>query len=414
MIRIKNLSIWRNWVYFLLIGLLVLLFGGYFSGSTKAEKQPGAQKPNDPVNLAIDKGLDYLMKKSIPAAGREAELVALTLIHCGVKPNDQKLKELVDKIALKQLRQTYQVALKAMVLEAYDRVKYQYEIAQCAQALINWQSVEGRWAYTATYYDNKDIKPTMTKGPPQLVEVITGQGETDKNTKRSKSLENSYVVKRNNLKRPTGGDNSNTQFALLGLRSAARAGITIPKETWTDAAQWLRGAQAADGGWSYVTNNEGPSYGSMTCAGICGLAIALCYLEQDFLKDQSIQNGLNWLSNNLKYSNNPGVSNSVMKGFGPGDLMWHYYFVYGIERVGAVLGLTEIGGHNWYKDGSEYLVSAQSLKDGSWNTPTDDTHSNMIADTCFALLFLKKATAKLELKSVITGKEETQPEKEKE
>ncbi|MBI4711868.1 MAG: terpene cyclase/mutase family protein [Planctomycetes bacterium] len=392
----------------IIIGLLFTcaLSFGEDPGQPKIAK-PGAKKPDDPVNIAIDKGVAYLMGKTITGGSRESELVALTLIHCEIKSNDPKLKDLIDKVAAKSLSQTYNVAVKAMVLEAYDRVKYQSLIAECAQALVNHQSVEGLWGYAAVYKKDKDITPTKTKGTPGAIEVITDKDGAK--MKDTKPLSGGYEVKRNNPKRPSGGDNSNTQFALLGLRSAARAGVTIPKETWLDAVKWLKGVQVGDGGWSYVNPNEGPSYGSMTCAGICGLAIALCYSEQDFQNDGSIQRGLNWLGNNLKYANNPGASNSIMKGFGPGDLVWHYYFVYGIERVGAVLGLEEISGHNWYKEGAEYLVGAQSAKDGSWNTTNDDAHSSIIADTCFALLFLKKATPKLELKAVITGKEETPP-----
>ncbi|MBI4713290.1 MAG: hypothetical protein HY762_08345 [Planctomycetes bacterium] len=292
-------------------------------------------QPKDPVNAAIERGVAYLKSKPITNATKELELVALTLRHCDIKPNDPVFKDLLNKALSKSLSQTYNVSVKAMLLESVDRLKYQSEIAECAQALVNWQSTEGCWDYNVSYKKDKDLKPVKTKGRPQLIEVITDKEGTAAKTDKPKELESGYEVKRNNPKRPSGGDNSNTQFALLGLRAAARSGVTIPKETWADAAQWLTRVQSGDGGWTYTTPQEGVAYGSMTCAAVCGLAIAKCYLEQDFKNDRAIRRGIDWLSKNLQYDTNPNVKNSVMKDWGP----WHYYWVYGVERVAAVIDL---------------------------------------------------------------------------
>ena len=54
---------------------------------------------------------------------------------------------------------------------------------------------------------------------------------------------------------PTGrgkrGDNSNTQYALLGLNAAGEAGVAIPPEVWNAARAHWAACQLPDGGWGY-------------------------------------------------------------------------------------------------------------------------------------------------------------------
>ena len=46
-------------------------------------------------------------------------------------------------------------------------------------------------------------------------------------------------------------DNSNTQFAILGLREAALAGVRIKRKTWELASEHFIDTQNDDGGWGY-------------------------------------------------------------------------------------------------------------------------------------------------------------------
>ena len=64
---------------------------------------------------------------------------------------------------------------------------------------------------------------------------------------------------------------------------------------------------------------------------------------------------------------------------------WHYYYLYGLERMGALVGVAFLGEHDWYQEGARYLVARQD-EEGSWQGGTD------LSETCFALLFLKRAT----------------------
>ena len=70
----------------------------------------------------------------------------------------------------------------------------------------------------------------------------------------------------------------------------------------------------------------------------------------------------------------------------PGSNKWLYYYLYGLERIGALLGVERIGEHPWYLEGAESLLERRE-QGGSW------VQKEREADTCFALLFLERATA---------------------
>src|SRR5262249_19144421 len=69
------------------------------------------------------------------------------------------------------------------------------------------------------------------------------------------------------------GDNSNTQFATLGLWVAKRHGVPAD-EALAMIERRFRATQNADGGWGYITGNYGnTSSPQMTCAGLIGVAV---------------------------------------------------------------------------------------------------------------------------------------------
>ena len=65
------------------------------------------------------------------------------------------------------------------------------------------------------------------------------------------------------------------------------------------------------------------------------------------------------------------------------------YFLWTLERCGVLFNRRQIAGKDWYPWGSELLLVNQN-PDGTW-TAGDYPGSMPIADTCFALLFLKRA-----------------------
>ena len=81
-----------------------------------------------------------------------------------------------------------------------------------------------------------------------------------------------------------------------------------------------------------------------------------------------------------------------------------YYFLWSLERVGVAYGLKSIGGKDWYGFGAEILIANQR-EDGSWR----GDFAACGADTCFALLFLKRVNLAKDLTATLQGHPATPP-----
>lgn len=201
----------------------------------------------------------------------------------------------------------------------------------------------------------------------------------------------------------TRGDNSNSQFALLGLHEAAEAGVEIDPEVWKRSYEYWQSCQYDFGPWGYykAINEEpkAPPTGSMTCAGIAALMICQNALSDGDAKvvgdavrccGQQEENdrlalGLDWLGSKFTVNNNPGPSSGV------GDISRAglLYYLYGVERVGRLTGRRFIGGHDWYREGAAMLIEAQDKLSGYWKGLGHGEENPLIA-TSLALLFLSK------------------------
>jgi hypothetical protein len=207
------------------------------------------------------------------------------------------------------------------------------------------------------------------------------------------------------------GDNSNTQFALLALRRAGLAGFSVPRAVWQRAYRHFESTLGEDGGWGYGCRGtmEG-SYGSMTAVGVASLVIckAMVLGEEkapgfEYLKIPAVTRGMIWLEDRFAADHHPGIDKvqvgAPAAGGPPGGMpamsnrTFHFYWLYAVERVGMLLGLRYVGDHDWYREGAEWLVENQAA-DGSWSNPANQggAPEPPLAATCFALLFLKKAT----------------------
>jgi hypothetical protein len=194
-------------------------------------------------------------------------------------------------------------------------------------------------------------------------------------------------------KRIQAGDNSNTQYALLGLNAASEAGVPVKPEVWTLARSFWEQYQRRDGSWTY-TPETGNSTASMTCAGISSLVITGTrrFQGQESLRGEQIENcgkasvtpslqrAIDWLANHFHVGQN----------FGNGQ-QWKLYYLYGLERAGRLAGIRFFGSHDWYRLGAEELVHEQNRFSGFWEGA--GTEGDRTVATSFALLFLAKGRA---------------------
>lgn len=321
------------------------------------------QVDKNKVDAAVDKGAQFLLAKKTdpvkhPFEGEFGieELVLYTLVIAGETENGT-FKAMLARALGAELKRTYNVVLQALALEALDKKKYQGRIAQCAQFLVDNQARNGQWGYGQAV---------------TIKDVASGSGGTIR-------------IKRNGTG-PENGDNSNSQYAALGLRACAESKVEIPAETWALAAKFWESAQNGDGGWGY--NGEGsvndPSCGSMTAGAVASLCILRTYSKSDPKKDESIRKGLEWMAANWTFAENPKYLKPVL---------FRFYWIYAIERVGMLFGTETIGRSKWYADGVKVLLAEQKV-DGAWIGGEKENASlgGPIADTCFAILFLRKAT----------------------
>jgi hypothetical protein len=226
-------------------------------------------------------------------------------------------------------------------------------------------------------------------------------------------------------------DVSASQFALLGLKAARRCGIKVDPEVFFRALKGTLEDQDKKGplvqrkvpkadkygrhsietvagggdrarGWCYnLRDKQAPQAtartGSMTAAAICSLAICKSELTKykPFIDeewgpkvDRAIYDGLAWMTTRWTFDRNPGYS------------WFHYYYLYGIERVGVLTKREYIGDQQWYNTGARWLVDQQG-EAGSWQAEdwgaTHVPYRTDTVDTAFALLFLRKATIPLDI-----------------
>ena len=358
------------------------------------------------IDQAIHRGVEFLKTADSPGhphskATHSDELILYTFIVAEVSPANPRFKALLERVLADEPHQTYKVALQAMALEELDRVKYQSRIAYCAQHLIDNQCQNGQWSYGSPTTAPKDVPAGVASDGGDKPKPASGARDFGASNRKEKPK----VVRKIAIKKQrdggASGDNSNTQYAALGLRACYDAGILIPEETMTLAVKWLtesihapdgenkagKGAVVSGGetpgqpqGWAYKGAEEGKAYGSMTAGGVGALTIYDYMMKKDWKKDPVVKNGMTWLGSHFAVADNPGRGKD-----------WLLYYLYGIERAGVLYGTEKIGDHDWYLEGAKYLLDAQQ-GDGAWKV---SGHENATWDTCFAILFLKKATKPL-------------------
>jgi hypothetical protein len=353
------------------------------------------------VDEAIRKAAAWLKTAPSPAEGNgienSDELILLALLHAGLPTSDARVSELLKGVLEAPLTSTYKVAVQAMALEELDRVKHQARVYHCAQFLVDNQAESGQWGYGTPTPLGEPPGGTPTPGAERKAPAAADLSAVAPREKPK-------VVRRIPVKAQRsgeGGDNSNSQYAALGLRACHDAGIVLPRETVERAAAWWRRNQAgavrdddddeAPGkrkpvatpggrqarGWGYG-GGERDVTGSMTAGAVGALVIYAHILGQDWKKEPSVASGVAWLADNFTVTRNPGQGQE-----------WHFYYLYGLERAGVLYDAPTFGRHAWYTAGAKFLLQSQK-PDGSWSDGGDE--ENATWNTCFAVLFLRRST----------------------
>jgi hypothetical protein len=382
------------------IAMVFLILAGLSSaqdpqkGFEPAPFHPGVDQGK--VNEAIRKGIAYL--RSAGSAGSDEvgpngnELILWTFIHADVPGSDAQFQRLLKAILEEPLERTYKVALQAMCLAEIDRVKHQGRIAQCAQFLVDNQCKNGQWPYgTPTDFVKeipspgevrKDVSTSGNAGPSSPPEA-----------RQKPRVANTITIKKKK-EGPESGDNSNAQYAALGLRACHDAGVKVQEGVLLLAMNWWRQSQQRGkdngyggmGGWTYKTDAGKPVLCSMTAGAVGSLILYDYMLGREWKKDAAVMAGMAWLTVNFTVTENKGRPT-------PGD--WHHYYLYAMERMAILYGTEKLGRHEWYPEGAKVLLESQR-ENGSW----DGAHSYAPLahdewSTCFAILFLKRATRPL-------------------
>ena len=282
-------------------------------------------------------------------------MITLALLTAGEKVESPAIRKALDYLrgyGPNDLKSTYAIALQTMVFAAAQPENDQLRIASNVSWLERAQIKPAdpvKWAGSWTYSDSKRTRP---------------------------------------------GDNSNTQYALLGLHAASEAGRARQDG---GLGRW-RGPTGSEvrspmAGWAYTPDSTNQT-ASMTCAGVSSLVITGLrrFQGQESIQGDVIQNcgkgginprlqaGINWLAEHFQVSQN----------FGNGQ-QWKFYYLYGLERAGRLTGLRFFGRNDWYRDGRggtrPRSGQVRRVLDGRLN------ESDKVLATSFALLFLAKGRA---------------------
>lgn len=402
-------------------GLLAAIVLGLASSS-------GSAVDRDAVNKAIDKGVKSLRKMQAddgtwpyPDIGATA-LAGLTLLECGAKEDDKAVVRAADAVRKASLTLTHNYSISLAIL-FFDRLGDPDDvplIESLTVRLLAAQTPTGGWNYRSSPVSDAEVRRLQAVVANR--KELAGRHErvrpgavkrTVRDLPREIQQQLMQLDRLGGLVRQMGSDNSNTQFATLALWVARRYGMPVD-EALKRVERRFRGTQQSDGGWGYFERGSavGPtarSTASMTCAGLLGLAVADGSAAdregkddrkraRDLDKDRHLRRGL------------AALSTAVGQPRGRGDRRAEgvpltrlggrtFYFLWSLERVSVALDLKTIGKKDWYAWGAELLLANQQAN-GGWQ----GTYAECGADTCFALLFLKRANLVPDLTTQLTGR----------
>ena len=348
-----------------------------------------------------DLGRPYLKDQADGArsygSGRLA-LALLTLLHADVPPDDPVVVAGFDELRRRVLVDSYSLGVALMAMAARYAPPNEGEMLRSGALLAP--------------------KPRQLTAADKL---LAAEWLAALRLNSDTRVDAGYRLRFNYVAGPR-FDNSVNQYALLGLWAAQQCQLDVPSSVWRAAANHLLEVQAdANGrelrlvlttyrelagngkaaskgtrvgsglvparGYAYQEPDR-PAYGSMTMAGVGGLVIARAGMMQTGLGkadvmpkvEAAIASGFAWLAAEFHVRTNPGYIDRA-------DDNW-YYYLYGLERTCELAGVAYVQGRDWYYEGALQLLPQQNR--GAFRT--EHPRGSLMEATCFAVLFLKKAT----------------------
>jgi VWFA-related protein len=357
----------------LAIVLVVLCQGGGARG--------GAQAPGDEeIARAIARGVEFLNE----AQGDNGEwrygeqpqhslgmtaLAGLALLENGIARDAREISKAREIVAtaVRESNQTYDLALAVLFLARCQQTRTGHDdsLIQLLGRRLAQGDHAGIWDYSVPI--SEEEATSESPGPRR-----GGGGRRA----------------RINRNRGGAGDNSNTQFALLGLWAAGRHGFDSD-EALESIDGHFRSSQLRDGRWGYRNNMQGSE--AMSCAGLMGLAIAAS--RPSLAERQTARaRGAALAADPAFQAALRAVGQDARRAGEHSDI----YYLWSLERVCVALGLRSLDGFDWYAHGARILLNRQE-SDGGW--PSD--RWGRLPSTALALLFLRKANLAFEIDRVL-------------
>jgi hypothetical protein len=363
------------------------------------------------VNQAVVRGVRYLKTTQHPdgswpsiAPFGGTALVGLTLLECGVPPSDPNIQKAAVYLrpqvpTLNTPRGTYETSLGILFFDRLGDSRDRDRIQTLALRLIAGQTATGSWGYVCPPLPANAQKQLagalheVRSDPSLRTGALRAPGKWHPLVANLPIVRDLTLLKADQFRRYE-GDNSNTQFAVLALWVARRHDISVDRSAYL-VAEHFRHTQAPDGDWSYTPGNViSPA---TTAAGLLGLAIGRgVALERDgtaapLEPEPIVQKAFAYLGKNI-----PETPKRLK---GQPVPLANLYFLWSLERVAVLYGVTRIGDKDWYAWARDTLLVNQQEK-GNWQGSgypgSEATH-----DTCFALLTLLQANLAKDLSKLL-------------
>jgi hypothetical protein len=421
----------------------IVLLAGVFV----ANAAPARAVEKKAIDRAIDNGAASLRKMQQADGtwkhGRigATALAGLTLLECGAGKEDKAVQAAALRVRAASLKMTdtYSLSLSVLFLDRLDNPADTPLVESMLVRLLAGQTANGGWTYECPAITAQEARriAAEAKGVRGLKAVRDLSKLPAKGKRKTSDLPREIQAQLLQIARGAvagvgglagiaaelGGDNSNTQFAVLALWVGRRYGVPT-QAALLRVDQRFRAQQYPGGGWSYMVLPEGVAAlaaglkmpegtvgptATMTCAGLLGLAagngVALRIKKAknpkvkgfDLSRDVRVTLGLQALATAVGkptgWSGSGKPAAAVPRVSGKG-----YYFLWSLQRVCLAYGLETLGRNDWYTWGAEALLVSQEA-DGSWQ----GEYGACGADTCFALLFLKRVNLVPDLSTLLSG-----------